>query len=94
MSKKAYDWSSELGLALVADEHFVDVEYVAIEDAPEAAADYANGHFLLPILHALANARRAGGFLGADDVGADAGKWARYGLVRHVPIGAASEVWS
>lgn len=84
-NKRTYDWSDELKAALVADDDFNDIEYVALDKAPEVAAEGSTGYLLLPLLHTLAYARMLGGFLRPGEF-ALAKKWAKYSQMRKAPV--------
>jgi len=82
--RKAYDWSPELKTALVADDDFNNIEYVALDRAPAAAPNEAVGYMLLPLLHSLAYARLLGGFMRSGDY-VQAKKWERFSQMRKEP---------
>lgn len=82
--RKMYDWSPELKAALVADDDFNDIEYVALEGAPQAAPEGSTGYSLLVILHSLAYARLLGGFLPKGEY-VKANQWTRYSQLRKNP---------
>lgn len=83
-NRRAYDWSAELQAALVADDHFNNIEYVALDVAPPAAPNESTGYMLLPLLHSLAYARLLGGFLRGGDY-VQAKKWERFSQMRKDP---------